>query len=123
MEIYENDTMQQWKDWGNRTYKNCFLHERYFDVTLLCSNSHLVTILQPLEEKQAIAKEYYRKMGLSKREMEVVAHAIAGLSNTEISEKLHIANATLRTHLNNAYRKIDDAEGTLEHLPTNRIVS
>ena len=120
MEIYAQDDSQQWDRWGNRTYRNSYLHDNYYDVTLLCSDHHLVSILQPLEEKQAIAIEHYRKLGLSKRELEVITEAVAGLSNTQISEKLSISNATIRTHLNNIYAKVLDAGGSLSHIPKQR---
>ena len=120
MEVYENDDSQQWKHWGNRTYRNCWIHDSHFDVTLLCSDRHLVTIMQPLEEKQAIALKYYQDMGISKREMQVITQVIAGLSNAEICEKLSISNSTLRTHLNSVYSQVYDAGGTLEHIPRER---
>jgi DNA-binding CsgD family transcriptional regulator len=120
MEIYENDDSQQWKHWGNRTYRNCRIHDHHYDVTLLCSDQHLVTIMQPLEEKQAIALKYYRDMGISKREMQVITQVIAGLSNAEICDKLSISNSTLRTHLNSIYRQVHEAGGSLEHIPRER---
>jgi DNA-binding CsgD family transcriptional regulator len=120
MEVYDNDDTQQWNHWGNRTYRNCYIHDSYYDVTLLCSDRHLVTIMQPLEEKQAIALKYYREVGISTREMEVITQVIAGLTNAKICEKLAISNSTLRTHLNSIYNQVHEAGGSLEHIPRER---
>jgi DNA-binding CsgD family transcriptional regulator len=120
MEVYESDDTQQWKHWGNRTYRNCHIHASYYDVTLLCSDRHLITIMQPLDEKQAIALKYYQEVGISKREIAVITQVIAGLSNAEICEKLSISNSTLRTHLNSIYSQVYEAGGSLEHIPRER---
>jgi DNA-binding CsgD family transcriptional regulator len=120
MEVYDADKSQQWNTWGNRTYKNCFLHESFYNVTILCSEQHLTTILQPLEQKHAKAIEYYKDLGLSKRELEVISLVITGYSNIDICQDLNISKATLRSHLNNVYSKVSDAGGSLAHLPQER---
>ncbi len=120
MAIYDSDKEQQWNSWGNRTYSNCTVNDGYFDVTLLCSDDHLVTILQPLEKKQALAIEYYQNIGLSKRELQVISLVVNGLSNNDICQQLFITNATLRTHLNRVYSKVNEAGLKVEHLPDGR---
>lgn len=120
MEVYDADTNQQWHSWGNRTYKNCYLHNNYYNVTILCSEQHLTTILQPLDNQHAKAIEYYQGIGLSKRELEVISSAVTGSSNIDICEELNISKATLRTHLNKVYTKVSEAGGSLLHLPEKR---
>ena len=44
---------------------------------------------------------------LSARELEILLLAARGLSNREISENLHIAEATVRRHLANTYSKME----------------
>src|SRR5215217_5851230 len=46
---------------------------------------------------------------LSARELEILLLAARGLSNREISEKLHVAEATVRRHLSNTYSKMEVA--------------
>ncbi len=121
MEVYQKDVCHQWKLWGNRTYRNTSIHDNTYDVTLLCSTHHLVTIMQPLKEKQATALEYYKEIGISNREEQVMAQVIAGLSNAEICEKLSISISTLRTHLNSVYGKVHESGGSLEHIPSERL--
>jgi DNA-binding NarL/FixJ family response regulator len=44
---------------------------------------------------------------LSARELEILLLAARGLSNHEIAQKLHIADATVRRHLANTYSKME----------------
>ena len=75
--------------------------------------------MQSLSEKHATAIEYYRSIGLSKRELQVITLAITGQTNTNICEQLSISMPTLRTHLNNIYKKAR-VEGGMEYLPNER---
>ena len=121
MEIYAEDGAQQWKGWGSTVYRNSHIHGDFFDVTLLCSNENIITFLQPLKDKYEMALSYYRDKGLTRRETEVVSFTIRGISNTEICKQLSISRATLRTHLNNIYRKFRDMGETPEFFPPNRV--
>lgn len=121
MEIYAKDESSQWKDWGSRVYKNSFMHGSFFDVTLLCSTDSIITFLQPLRDKYEAALACYRNKGLTRRETEVAALAIQGTSNPEICKSLAISKATLRTHLNNIYRKFRDLGEEPVFLPASRL--
>jgi DNA-binding CsgD family transcriptional regulator len=123
MEYYTNDDHQQWKEWGTRVYQNCHIHDGFYDVTLLCSAESIVTFLQPLKERYEMALAYYQRKGLTKRETEVIDLTIRGVSNTDICHNLSISKATLRTHLNNIYKKFRDAGETPEFIPANRTLS
>lgn len=120
MELYARDETQQWKDWGSRVYKNSLLHGAYFDVTLLCTAESIITFLQPLDDKHQTAQSYYRDKGLTGREFEVVSLIVKGVSNPEICESLSISRATLRTHLNNVYRKCRELGQEPKFVPANR---
>ncbi len=121
MELYAKDEAHQWKDWGARVYKNSNIFGGFFDVTLLCSTDSIVTFLQPLKDKYEMALAYYREKGLTKRETEVVSLAIQGNSNSDICRLLSISKATLRTPLNNVYRKFRDLGEIPEFIPTCRL--
>ena len=123
MALYAGDQNQQWKDWGPRVYKNSLIHGSFHDVTLLCSAERIITFLQPLSEKYAQALEYFQGKGLTRRETEVISLTIQGAKNTDICDQLAISKATLRTHLNNIYRKFRDKGELPEFIPANRLTA
>lgn len=47
------------------------------------------------------------KLGLSKRELEVLALMAEGLSNQEISERLFVSLSTIKTHSSRLFEKLD----------------
>lgn len=123
MELHAKDKSQQWQNWGSRVYNNRYVHDAYYDITLLCSDEHMITYLQPLEKKYKAALNYYKNMDLTKREVEVVTYMIRGVSNTEICNKISVSKATLKTHLNNIYKKIKDKGVELKYIPNQRVSS
>jgi two-component system nitrate/nitrite response regulator NarL len=46
------------------------------------------------------------KLGLTPRQLVIVANVVAGLSNREIGEKLSISEETVKHHLTNIFTKI-----------------
>jgi ATP/maltotriose-dependent transcriptional regulator MalT len=48
-----------------------------------------------------------QKLGLSKREYEVLELIAAGHSNQEIADKLFISMSTVKTHVSNVLAKLD----------------
>jgi DNA-binding CsgD family transcriptional regulator len=121
MELYAKDKSQQWQNWGSRVYNNSFVHNAYYDITLLCSDQHLITFLQPLKAKYEKALAYYKDINLTKREMEIVSLIVQGSSNTEICDHLSVSRATLKTHLNNIYKKVNDSGLALKYIPNKRL--
>lgn len=120
MELYKSDTSNQWAEWGSRIYRHSFLHGHYFDATVICTSTKIITILQSLQDKYKQAVEYYRSFDLSKRELQIMEMVIKGLPNNIISEELYISVSTLRTHLKNIYTKVKDSGGSVEYLPVER---
>ncbi len=64
----------------------------------------LFTASEPVEERSK--PELELKEPLTAREREVASMVQAGIKNIEISEMLHISDATLRVHLRRIYRKL-----------------
>lgn len=121
MKHYADDDIAQWKNRGMRFYKNVQHNGSYFEIVLICTDHHIITLLQPLTDRHKDAIDYYRTKGLSNRELEIISEAIRGYSNRNICEKLSISKATLKTHLNNIYRKLEDLGETPNYLPAKRI--
>lgn len=53
-----------------------------------------------------------KKLGISKREYEVLELLSHGLSNQEISEKLFVSMSTVKTHVSNVLAKLDASRRT-----------
>ena len=123
MELYANDKSRQWNQWGSHVYKNSYAHDGFYDITLLCSNTHMITFLQPLEDSYKEALDYYKKINLTKREEEILSYIIRGASNADICDKISISKATIKTHINNVYKKAHDMNLALKYLPENRLAS
>ena len=78
-------------------------------------------LVKPKVETRIIEKEVYKdnsaqmkinqqeiaKLGLSKRELEVLNLMATGLSNEEIAAKLYIGLNTVKTHSSNIFLKLD----------------
>ncbi len=121
MELYAKDKSQQWQDWGSRIYNNSFVQNAFYDITLLCSDEHLITFLQPLKEKYKVALNHYKNLDFTRRERQITAFMIQGASNSEICNTLSISKATLKTHLNNIYKKVNDRGVELKYIPKKRL--
>lgn len=79
------------------------------DATVVNDGKNLITILYPLIDKiNSIDQNLInlKKHGLTKAELDILSLVLKGMSNKEISQKLFIANSTLKTHLNNIYKKL-----------------
>lgn len=120
MELYARDASAQWGDWGTHVYRNAFLHDKHFDVTIISTRKHIVTILQSMYEKYQQAVNYYAGFDLSKREIQIMELVIKGMSNNEITDKLCISLSTLRTHLKHVYGKVKDMGGKIDFVPHER---
>lgn len=77
-------------------------------------------LAKPKTQTVIVEKEIYRvadqfvlneaeleKLGLSRRELEVLQHMAEGLSNSEIAEKLFVSLNTVKTHTSKIFEKLD----------------
>jgi DNA-binding CsgD family transcriptional regulator len=53
-----------------------------------------------------------KKLGLSRREYEVLELVAAGLSNQNIADKLFVSTSTVKTHVSNVLAKLDASRRT-----------
>ena len=77
-------------------------------------------LAKPKTQTVIVEKEIYRatdefvlneaeleKLGLSRRELEVLQHMADGLSNGEIAEKIFVSLNTVKTHSSKIFEKLD----------------
>ena len=53
-----------------------------------------------------------KKLGISKREFEVLELIAAGLSNQDIADRLFVSTSTVKTHVSNVLAKLDASRRT-----------
>lgn len=82
-----------------------------YDIIVLNDGSTITTLLYPLGAKHDKEMEFLEQHGLSKREAEIMQMLVRGATNSEVAEKLGISRATLKTHLNNIYKKLPSSTG------------
>jgi len=56
--------------------------------------------------------EAVRRLGISKREFEVLELIAAGLSNQEIADRLFVSTSTVKTHVSSVLAKLDASRRT-----------
>ena len=91
---------------GAQLFANKTIKNQYVDMVLLNNGENIVTLIYPVNDKHSKELEYFRDKGLSKREREIVEMVVRGMTNSEIVKTLEISKATLKTHLNNIYKKL-----------------
>jgi DNA-binding CsgD family transcriptional regulator len=69
-------------------------------------NSRLCLICIGRSEPKSMLPEQSIKLGLTRRESEIVSFVCQGLTNSEISEKLFISEATVENHLHSMFEKM-----------------
>lgn len=89
-------------------FSNTKVGNEYFDVFFFHESGHRIVILQPLRQKYDTWVKRFTNKGLSQRELDVVRFGLQGLTNGQMIKKLGVSRATLKTHLNNIYKKVPD---------------
>lgn len=91
---------------GIHPMKNIEVDQQIVDAVVIFDGESITTHLYPLDELNEQKLALMREKGLSKTELNVMSHVLKGSNNEEISKKLYISKVTLKTHLNNIYKKL-----------------
>nr|BFD59776.1 hypothetical protein CKG001_18830 [Bdellovibrio sp. CKG001]BFD63193.1 hypothetical protein BdHM001_18740 [Bdellovibrio sp. HM001]BFD67045.1 hypothetical protein HAGR004_20670 [Bdellovibrio sp. HAGR004] len=94
---------------GMKLFKATEIEGHKVDALIVNDGDKITTMLYPLdesEEKFQKQEAYFRERGLTKSEIRIMQMVLQGMTNAAISEKLFISKATLKTHLNNIYKKL-----------------
>ncbi|MDG0816397.1 helix-turn-helix transcriptional regulator [Bdellovibrio svalbardensis] len=94
---------------GMKLFKSTEIDGSKVDAVIVNDGERISTFFYPLNEEQdqALKQEaYFAERGLTKSEIRIMQMVMQGMINSEIAEKLFISKATLKTHLNNAYKKL-----------------
>ena len=76
-------------------------------IVIFTKDSNLEKIIHDICKKYGSNNvEYYIERPLTKREAEIMKLVIAGDSNTEIANNLHITKNTVKVHLSKIFEKL-----------------
>lgn len=89
--------------------KNSVVDSTVVDAVIINDGKTITTIIYSLKDKlknidQSL--DQLKNLGLTKSEVKIFEHVMQGSKNLEICKKLFISKATLKTHLNNIYKKL-----------------
>lgn len=94
---------------GMKLIKATQVEGRKVDALIVNDGERITTLLYPLDEDQEKFKKqeaFFRERGLTKSELRIMQMVMQGMTNAAIAEQLFISKATLKTHLNNVYKKL-----------------
>lgn len=96
---------------GMTLIKNSGVDNSMVDAVVINNGKTLTTLIYPLtksEEELKKAKAKLMSFGLSKSELNIFLLVMSGKKNSEIQKELFISKPTLKTHLNNIYKKLPE---------------
>lgn len=97
---------------GMKLFKSIDIDGKKLDALILNDGEKITTLLYPLDdtpEKLRKQEEYFAERGLTKSEIRIMTMVMKGMTNSAIAEELFISKSTLKTHLNNIYKKLPEA--------------
>lgn len=105
MRLYREDPLL--KSGGMRLFRAETLSDgAAHDVFLLKEKNHLISLIYSGDTTKEAALLSFKECGLNKREIEVALLALKGKTRKEIARELFVSFHTIKTHLNNIYKKL-----------------
>jgi predicted DNA binding protein len=100
---------------GMTLIKNSIVDNNTVDAVVINDGKTLTTLIylsakseEEIEAEIIVEKNRLTAFGLSKSEITVFVLVLQGRKNSQIIKELFISKATLKTHLNNAYKKLPE---------------
>ena len=98
---------------GVTVHKNIELKPNHpVDMVFIAEENSVQTIIvgrSSLEESEVVKKKFLTNYGLTKSEIKIMLEVFSGKRNQDIANMLFISKATLKTHLNNIYKKLPES--------------
>lgn len=98
---------------GVSVHKNVeFNANRSVDIVFMAENEGVHTLVierASIEESESVKKSFLESYGLTKSEIKIMLEVFSGKRNQDIANLLFISKATLKTHLNNIYKKLPES--------------
>lgn len=94
---------------GMKLFKAVEVDGHKVDALIVNDGERITTLLYPLDADQEKFKKqeaFFKEKGLTKSELRIMQMVMQGMTNAAIAEQLFISKATLKTHLNNIYKKL-----------------
>lgn len=95
---------------GMSIIKNSIIDNQIVDAVVINNGQSLTTLLYAAEEKEeaTLEKTKLSAFDLSKSEIVIFMKVLEGKSNNQIIKELFISKSTIKTHLNNIYKKLPE---------------
>lgn len=97
---------------GMKLFKAVQIQGHKVDALIVNDGHQVTTMMYPLDESEEKFKRqelYFKERGLTKSEIRIMQMVLQGMTNASIAEGLFISKATLKTHLNNIYKKLPES--------------
>lgn len=103
---------------GMTLIKNSTVEENIVDAVVINNGQTLTTLVYPHDETYfnvETEKENLIELGLTKSEVNIFLMVMQGKNNFQIAKELFISKTTLKTHLNNIYKKLPSEYEQYKH--------
>ena len=110
MKNYNTDLPSALKD-GMTLFQNVDNNGNIIDTVVINDGKNLTTLIYNKNQQNHLIQQNLEEMknyGLTKSELIIVGMKLNGKKNKEIAQTLFISDTTLKTHLNNIYKKLPE---------------
>lgn len=105
----KNDQIDFSEQAGVKLLRNLNVDDQKFESVIISDGEKIITTLLNSEEIIENQLDQLKAYKLSLTEKKIMNLFLRGRSNLEIATELFISKSTIRTHLNNIYKKIPEA--------------